>query len=96
MKIEITEHPRMTLEEFADKHGLVMQVRERSPEYAKAYARYYACFKNCNVHRGHTLHGVFGNGNTPEEAIKNYSQQISNQFLTIDGGKTDIVCPTLL
>ena len=96
MKTEIIEHPRMTLEKFADKHCLTMQVMERSPKLAKAHGRYFASFKNADVHRDHMLHGVFGNGETPEQAIAEYAKKISGQLLTIDGGKTDILCPTFV
>ena len=74
MKIAIEAVPEMTLEEFADLHELLMEVRERSnPDLP----RYYAHFKHTDVMENEFLVGVYGDGSTIEEAIAAYGPKIS-------------------
>lgn len=92
MKIERYPSPHaqeVTLEDFADKHGLVMEVHQR-PD-----GSYYSRFKFSEVHEGHLLRGVYGDGATEETAIAAYAKEISGKTLTVDGGKTDIPVPQL-
>jgi hypothetical protein len=72
--------PETTIEEFAERYNFTMVIRERrnakgTPE------RYYACFLDAEVKEGRFLSGAYGNGATPEEAIKNYAARISEQTL---------------
>lgn len=84
MKIELTEIETTTLEAFADKHGLVMKVREREKP-ADDQSRYYAYFKNTEAKEGkYFLIGLFGDGRTPEEAIVDYAKVISLRTLVVD------------
>ena len=84
MKINITynEDPK-TLEEFAELHNLTMWVRERSLGL-QHFGRFLASFEDSDVKDGSVLIGSYGNGNTPEEAIADYSCQIQDKLLVID------------
>lgn len=92
MKTEIEHAERMTLEEFADKHGLTMKVTARSgvgsPPVGHG-ARFYAEFDGVDVMEDGCLCGVFGNGATPDEAIRNYIQKISEKRIAIDALSSD-------
>lgn len=88
MKIETDYIPEMTIEEFADKHGLVMEVHER-PKNIGASDRYYAHFRRISVVGDGVLSSVFGNGRTPEEAIAAYACQISLQTICDDNVRVE-------
>lgn len=83
MKIERHEIETTSIEAFADKHGLVMEIRERKKPVGDP-ARYYAYFKRAEAREGHCLIALFGNGRTPEEAIAEYAEAISLRTLVID------------
>lgn len=80
MKIIRELVPEMTLEQFADQHGLVMKVTER--RYADL-PKYYAYFEHAEIRDGGMLIGTYGNGHTEDEAIKAYGRQISLKTLVI-------------
>ncbi len=81
MKIVRKPIPEMTIEKFADKHGLVMGVIERvDPNHP----RFYAEFLNSAVKDGPFLIGAYGDGNTEEEAIADYAKNISLKLLSVD------------
>lgn len=82
MKTTLIEIPEMTLEEFADRHGLEMVVKERPKTTGDS--RYYACFKDCEISAGGFLKGEFGNGSNPGRAIRAYAKEISECCLVID------------
>jgi len=97
MKIERNVIPRMTIDEFADQHGLIMEVHERGP--VGSNTAFYAHFKNCDVHDGPCLVGTFGDGSTEDEAISHYAKTISQKVLVIDAGhdcRRDIVAPLFI
>lgn len=84
MKIERHEIETTKIEAFADKHGLVMEIHERKKEVGDP-SRYYAHFISAEAREGTCcLIGLFGNGATPEEAVKNYACEISLRTLIID------------
>jgi hypothetical protein len=103
MQIEMHEKERGTLAEFAEKHGLVMEIHERTPQDMgrrwTESSRYYACFKSCDVKDGSILSGTFGNGSTPDAAMAEYAQEISEKRLVIDatskGTRREIYAPIL-
>jgi hypothetical protein len=88
MQIEMHERERSTLEEFAEKYNLVMEIHERTPrDMGKLWhegLRYYAHFKNCEMKNDSILIGEFGNGATACEAITDYAQRISESVLVIN------------
>lgn len=91
MKIETNLIPEMTIEAFADQHGLTMQVTDRGANYLKfceEYGgeshRYLANFKNCEVSDRGCLVSSYGNGHTAAEAISAYAKKISEQHLVFD------------
>jgi hypothetical protein len=103
MKVELHEKDRMTIEQFADKYGLVMEVHERGKvDTARlgAAARYYAHFKHADIVDGACLAGVFGDGATPKAAIQSYAHKISGQMLVIgafsSSERREIQVPTLV
>jgi len=84
MKIERHDIEETTIEAFADKNGLVMEVLERKKPVGDP-SRYLAHFKSAEVREGtHCLEGLFANGRTPEEAIAEYASAISLRTLIID------------
>lgn len=76
----VVPEEEMTLEEFADKHNLTMYVYERKN---KNLPRFYARF-DAEVSEGRFLKSVFGEGDTPEEAIVDYIPQISQKLLVLN------------
>lgn len=77
------------LEEFATRHGLQMEVNERSRKDLGddwPHGRFYASFKDAEIKDGCVLISTFGNGTTPEEAIAEYAKRILGQRLVIDAG----------
>lgn len=96
MKIIREEQPRMSIEEFADKHDLVMKVVER-PLHIPARS-WYARFVSAEVKEGGVLKNTFGDGATPEEAIRNYAIELNSggRILVIDallGTRKEILMP---
>jgi len=93
MKIVVYEKERTTIEKLADKHNLVMEIRERVPSDVPAPwspdMKYYAHFEDTEVKDGSCLRGEFGNGATHTDAIKDYAVRISGETIVIDayGGK---------
>lgn len=84
MKTETHEIENATIEGFADKHGLVMEIHERRKPIGDP-SRYYAHFKSAEAIEGlHCLIGLYGDGSTPAEAIANYARDISLRTLIID------------
>ena len=73
----------MTIQAFADKHGLVMEIHERERP-SDANMRFWANFKLAEVREGCCLAGVLGNGATPKDAVREYATKISLKTLVID------------
>ena len=88
---------RMTIEEFGEKHNLTMEIHERSSEDSPT--RFYAHFTHSDLSDGHFLVGTYGNGHTPQEAVRNYAKEISGKLLVIDAwgkeNRREIVVPVL-
>ena len=71
-----TDCAACSFEEFANRHGLELVVHERVLDAGllrRKVERYYANFRDVDVKRGSILLGMSGNGNTPDEAIKDYA-----------------------
>ena len=90
---------RTTIESFADKRNLTMQVNERDIEpgkYPGPNERFYAAFEGVDVIDGHFYRGVYGNGPDEETAIRDYAIKLSRAVLSIrgaDGRREEVVCP---
>lgn len=69
---------------FADYHGLEMVVRERDAEFAGGNWRFYAHFKDAEVMERGCLCGEFGNGATPDLAMRDYAIRIAGKRIAID------------
>lgn len=91
----IREGPRrMTLEAFADLHGLKMKVLERTrtdlhPSFKYERMRFCAHFDNVDVKEGGCLGSHHGNGGTDGEAMAEYARNISGKCLVIDAWKPE-------
>lgn len=86
MKTVIKRIDEMTLEEFAEANGLTMTVNERRLPKDDP-TRYYASFDGIEVKERSVLCSTFGNGKTPEEAIRAYAPEISLKTLVLDAMK---------
>lgn len=84
MQIETDYIAKMTIEEFAEKHNLTMQITERNAKENDP-ARYYARFKRSDIKGDGVLIGSYGDGATPEDAIRDYARTINLKTLVIDG-----------
>lgn len=80
MKIERELIGTMDIAEFADRHGLVMMVKERPTD---GRYRFYALFKNVELISGGCLISTFGNGATEHEAISDYARIISLNLIAV-------------
>lgn len=97
MQIENHMLRRMTLEEFADKYGLVMEIHERHHHEGESN-RFYAHFKRAEVSEGCLLIGAYGNGATSEDALLEYVSEISGKVLIVNAHapeREEIVVPIL-
>jgi hypothetical protein len=105
MKIIMDSVPVSTIEEFADTHGLDMEVKERgvhlvSMSWIGHEGRFYCHFVGSpEIKQDGFLKSVFGDGPTPESAIANYAKQISEQTLVFRAycpDRKEIKCPRFL
>lgn len=78
MKTTIYRVKKYTIEEFADEHGLEMEVHER-----EHFNDFYAHFKRGEIKEGSMLCGTSGSGPTPEAAIADYAKKIYGKLLVI-------------
>ena len=83
MNTTVEEIPTMSIEEFAEREGLVMEIRERRVPIGSP-ARFYASFKSVEVKDGACLRVSCGNGATHAEAIQNYAREIELKPLVFD------------
>lgn len=72
---------QLTLEQFADIFDLVLEVRRRNSKDSAESERWYAEFADCEVLKEPMLISGFGNGRTPEQAIREYARRISGTKL---------------
>lgn len=88
MKIVMHEADRFGLVAFADANDLIMEIHERV--FAGLGARwtederYYAHFKDCEIRERGCISGEYGNGATPEAAMRDYARRISGKQMLID------------
>jgi hypothetical protein len=80
MQIEIHRKEHCSLVEFADKHGLVMEIIE-GPDLDYPY---HAAFKGTGVHESGCCVNVCGQGATPLAALESYRRKISGKRLVIN------------
>jgi hypothetical protein len=96
MRINRDVVPQSTLQEFAEKHDLVMRVIERGASRPSHAERYCAYFEHCEIKGAGVLIGVHGNGDTEDAAIEDYMRQISEKRLVVDAyqnSRTEITAP---
>ena len=78
------ESKPVSLQDFADKYGLELNITEREN---KDLPRFYASFSNVEIKNGSVLSSCFGDGNTIEKAILDYVNRISEKLIVIDAFK---------
>lgn len=105
MKYRLEAVPEMTFDDFVEREGLEIVVRERGSPILKSLRglnggklieRYYASAVGVEVAEGGCLISRAGNGNTPEEAIDDYAKWLSEKTIIIDAfldKRRNIVCP---
>lgn len=84
MKVVVDSVPEMSIDEFADRHGLVMRVRERAHKPVGSPQRFFASFNNVEVKDRGCLVSVYGDGRTPEDAIDAYARALSRRPLVVN------------
>lgn len=84
----------VNIEDFADRHDLVMVVAER---YHNRLAPYYAYFEAAE---GSMLCSTFGDGHSEREAISNYCKEIAGRVLVVNAydqtNRKEIAVPRML
>lgn len=82
MKYKLIKLATQSLDDFAAEHNLELVVRER--HLHDNDSRYYAQFKNTEVKDGSVLVSTFGNGRTPDAAVREYARLISGKLLVVN------------
>lgn len=99
MRIKMKLLADMTLEQFADKHDLIMVVTERDLTKAiRGAGKFYAYFESAEIKNGGILSSSYGDGDTPEKAMAAYTKEISGKHLVVDAMqrcRRDIQVPKL-
>lgn len=83
----------ITFEEFLNKHDITITIKERplfiTERLGHKPERYYASPGRVEVSEPGVLVGVYGNGSTPEEAIKDLARRWRGQLLIKNGWNED-------
>lgn len=75
----------MNIYEFADvidKEIIIIR-------YPNQHGRFSACFASCEIKQGIILCGEYGNGETPQEAVNNYKNEISGKNIVFHAGSNE-------
>lgn len=88
-------------EDFADKHGLVLEINERGGGFVRTDAHWYAKFTGVEVVDGCILISLYGDGRSPEDATEDYKRKLVGKRIRIGfphvpaGGEgIRVDCPT--
>ncbi len=84
----------MNINELADLLGVDLIVRR----YPNQHERWTASFEKCETKDGGMLASEYGNGTSPELAIKNYCELISGKVLVFNAmseNRREFNCPKL-
>lgn len=84
LEIEALGGGSMTLDAFAELHGLTMRVVERSLSDAPDLPRFCATFARVERKGNGVLISDSGNGATIEEAVRDYAARIAGRRLVFD------------
>lgn len=88
--------PPSSFEQFADAHGLVLEIHERPRSIEGDGMRFYAHFKRAEVKDRGGLLSLNGNGATKQAAIEEYAKRLRGQTLVIGAytpERREIQCP---
>ena len=100
MKVIIKQLAKCTIEDFADAHDLTMMVTELAANSGwKYYAKFEGAEDKVDLSSG-MLESSVGHGYTPDEAIRDYSRQISGRYLIFNAAskkdRLEIQCPIFI
>ena len=88
MKIERIINKRVTIDQFAEDHDLVMVVQEPLNTSSTGLdSKFVAYFKGVEVAQNGLLHSVSGYGKTEADAINAYSEYISGKTIRLHNGQ---------
>jgi hypothetical protein len=88
MKIKRFPLNRMTIDDFAEKHSLVMEIHELDACRNRS-SRYYAHFSRVEVMLNGMLESKVGYGNSEDEAIEAYAYAISGRKIVLNAYGND-------
>jgi hypothetical protein len=94
MEIVRKYRERSTIEAFAEKHGLIMEICER--DHGWRLAPLFGSFIRVEVKNGSILLGAYGNGFSEGEVIRDYAKLISGKLIVFDAlgpNRKEIQCP---
>lgn len=96
MKTKLIPLKSETIQAFAERHDLTMEIRQRHHE--NNASKWYAHFEKCDIKEGSCLLGAYSDGFTPLQAIAHYAQRISMTTIVIDafGERREINVPQLV
>lgn len=91
MKITVKRAATMTLSQFADLHGLEMEI----VEHVDHKERWSAAFRHVSIVEGYVCVGACGRGDDPAKAIAEYVSRIIGQTIKFwyNGEDKKIVVP---
>jgi len=84
MRMEIRRLHRQSIESFASMNDLTLKVYEREHSFSLSLPRWYCHFSELEVMRNGALVSVSGNGNTIQEAVEDYCQKLSGQYVALN------------
>lgn len=83
--------------DYADEIGIELQTRQRPLPFTKG--KFVAQFRDTYHSASGMLYGVYGNGDTIDEAIKDYAEKASGKFMAVDAfshSRQDLTFPKLV
>jgi len=95
MKFKNETFPDVTFDDFCEKHGIEVVVRERAGMLGNP--RYYAtCDDLDTMESDGMLCGELGNGSAKEEAVLNYSRRLLGKKIVLGArgsSRREVQCP---
>lgn len=70
--------------DFIKNNNLEIIVKQRAEKYFGSCEQFYAFIKDADIIEGSASIGVVGNGRTPDNAIRDYAEKISNRKIRIN------------
>lgn len=73
-----------SLDQFAEIIGSTLEWTYQHSD-VKAARRFTVSIRSVDLVEGSTLVGAYGEGNTPEKALKNYAGRLAGKKIKVDG-----------